>query len=308
MSDPAKVRIRCGPCRARRAYRTDAALSRRRTSCAATYSLSTETPLKTEAHHLAVLEAKLFPAELVPITADAIAQYTWITSRLAPIGYGAALADAHGRAVASNLELAALLRSPEALADVGEAATVNASRSERETIANAYDRARAAAVATYKRQIAEQIAATPKHKLAEAASAYLTELAAEAEAERVAAAAVEAERAAAAAVEAERVAAVVAERARLAEVSRAAAAAALEMEAARERDQIAARIALAEAVAARIQAHGITEIRLGDGALYDVTSISGSEGFGIGGGHGVQFLARVNAALDRLDKQAADAH
>jgi hypothetical protein len=137
---------------------------------------------------LAAADARLFPSDLLPMTADALKQYEWITSRFGPVGYGAALAAAHARALASNPDLAALMRSPEAVADVGEAATVHATPADDfEPIAVTCSRARSAAITAYKQAVAKQIAEAASHPLGKHARAFLAAARAreQAEAERI---------------------------------------------------------------------------------------------------------------------------
>jgi hypothetical protein len=105
-------------------------------------------------------EAEVFPTTLAPTTADAIAEYTWRTSRLPAAGYGTSLAQIHRRAVVDHPELARLLRSQDALDDVGAAAAQLAYPGPGETHAVAGARAAAIACAEYKLAIGRHVAET----------------------------------------------------------------------------------------------------------------------------------------------------
>lgn len=158
-------------------------------------------------------EAALYPLDLAPTSAEAIAEYTWHTSRFGVVGYGERLADLHARALVSHPQLARLLRSREAFDDIGTAAAQRASPAHNlEAHATAQARAWVSAVARYKLDLEAQIAAVDGHELGDAARQLLrcealsVRLAAvKARHEAHAAAEIEIERAAAASVAAESV-------------------------------------------------------------------------------------------------------
>lgn len=117
---------------------------------------------------------KLFPLEIAPATADALAEYAWRTNRLAAADYGDRLAEIHGRAVVGHPELACLLRSQEALEDIGRAAAQLAAPVDRlETHVAAGARAATKARMRYELAIAQQLAAADDHKLSRAARELL---------------------------------------------------------------------------------------------------------------------------------------
>ncbi|MEO9184077.1 MAG: hypothetical protein ABI467_11340 [Kofleriaceae bacterium] len=117
--------------------------------------------------------AKLFPLELAPVTGDTIAQYAALTSRLGAAGYAAGLASYHARSIEAHPELAAALRSQEALADVEAAATHFATPERHEPHAVAGARAAAVARRQYETMIAAQLVAVEGHPLAPSARALL---------------------------------------------------------------------------------------------------------------------------------------
>lgn len=106
-------------------------------------------------------------------TSDALAQYRFVIERLAPRGYGTALAAAHGRALAAgNDALAALLRSVTAIEDVAAAAESLAETFDGTPISVARAAAADVAVGTFKLRCAEQLTAAAG-PLAKPARAYL---------------------------------------------------------------------------------------------------------------------------------------
>jgi hypothetical protein len=110
--------------------------------------------------------AVMFPSDLQPTPSDAISAYAWYVGRLGPLGYGDSMADLHRRSLRSHPALAGLLRSPEALADVGEAAASRAPSGEHATSADAARR-------RYQLAVARQLAESPGHELAAGARAFL---------------------------------------------------------------------------------------------------------------------------------------
>jgi hypothetical protein len=248
---------------------------------------------------------QLFPSANAPTNADTLASYVFHTGRFGSLGYDGRMADLHARSLESDPDLARMLRSREAIEDCGIAAEHRAHPSHPlESTADASRRANGEAQKRYRRAIAEQLAALVGHELRAAAKVYLAGCAAAEREQAERQAAIAREKSAADEAAAEKLAAERAERARLAAVSSEAKTRALEFEHARDRERMSARLAIAEAVAARILHHGLTEIRLNDG-LYDVSNLATSGGeFGIGGGHGIRFLLAVNDAIDRLEAAA----
>jgi hypothetical protein len=118
--------------------------------------------------------AVLFPEELHPVPADAIAEYAWRTGRLLAPNYCENLAELHRRSIKAHPALSRLLLSPEALADVAAAAASCATpASFQETHREAGDRAGAAARARYTVLIARQLAAVEGHEHGDAARALV---------------------------------------------------------------------------------------------------------------------------------------
>jgi hypothetical protein len=211
----------------------------------------------------AAAESTLFPVEIAPTTADAVALYAHHIERIPVVGYGSHLAALHARSVTSYPELAALCRSADALADVGAAAAAHAVPDRLEHHAAAGARAAAEAHRRYQRAIAETLAAAPGHPLGDAARAYLAvqDLIA-----RVAAARARHEqhaRAELARVEVERQAAARAIADKTVERVRAAEAAAAEARAAAATTEQELRAARAAALTARLRASGLRSLRVG---------------------------------------------
>lgn len=248
-------------------------------------------------------EQALFPSAIAPTSADTIRAYEWHTSRLGAAGYDAALAALHARSLATDPAFAALLRSPEALADVEAAAMRYAHpSSERESMSDAQRRAGREAVARYRRTIATQLAETPGD-LQHPARVLLDHFAAEdrAAAERVA----DVERARAEREQAEqaREAAKRAELVKLADVARAAQA---EVDALADAHLVAhrgARLAHRRALAARLRASGLVDLRIGR-SLYAVQDLLGGGDPGLDWEPG--FLAAIQRVLDEHDARAVD--
>jgi hypothetical protein len=242
-------------------------------------------------------ERRLFPISITPTSADTLALYAFHIGRLGHQNYGQALAGLHARSTESHPEYAALLRSPEAIEDVGVAA-MHCAPNEAAAQARAADEAREG----YRRLIAQQLA-QGGHQLSKHAKAFLAECAARdrAEAERLAV--VEAERAAAEQAAAEEREAKRAEAARLADVARAADAEVAQLQYASAEAQKRARLALRAAVEARLRGSGLREIRVA-GGLYDVASLLAS-GSGEGPGLDVDIgmLRGISAALDHHEEQ-----
>lgn len=166
--------------------------------------------------NLEAAERELFPVALVARSRDTVAAYEFHTSRLGAAGYASGLAVLHARALQGDAELAAMFRSPEALADVGIAAERFATPAhDREPIGVACARASAAAIASYKKAISEQLAGAEGHELAAVARRYLEAIAAEARAQAAERDRAEAARAAAEQAEAEQRAKAQAEREKL---------------------------------------------------------------------------------------------
>ncbi|MDQ3299966.1 MAG: hypothetical protein M3619_25585 [Myxococcota bacterium] len=219
-----------------------------------------------------IAEAKLFPADLVPINADTIALYGHHLGRFPLVGFGDAAALVHGRAVVTHPDLAACFRSAYFLEEIDGATAQFAPRLALDAAGTT--RAIAEARARYQRSIAAQIVAVREHDLAASAREWLacevleTRLAAaKARHEEHAGAELaraEADRRAAARVVAERTA----ERVR---------AAALQAEQARaqlahaEREHSALR---GEALAARVRASGLDALRVGS-RWFDAAEIAG---------------------------------
>ncbi|HMG57371.1 MAG TPA: hypothetical protein VK601_27920 [Kofleriaceae bacterium] len=241
----------------------------------------------------AAAEATMFPSELTPTTADAIAAYTWHTARLAAPAYGERLADLHRRAMATHPALAELMRSVDALDDVGAAAASLANADRGETHAAAGARAAAAARRRYQRDVADQLAEAPGHELAASARALLAVENLEA---RVAAESARREEHAAAELarelESRRAAdrAVIdrsAQRVREAETRAADARAAAAMTAAEYRKL------RAEAFIQRLKLSDLKHVRVGgDGALYAIADLVETAGE-----MSIEQLARFEAAL-----------
>jgi hypothetical protein len=248
-------------------------------------------------------EARLFPTSITPTGADAISAYAWLTQRLAPHGYGDALAALHARSIATHPELAAIFRSPEAVEDVGVAAMQAAA-----STGTPRDVAAAEARERYKRAIAKQLAEFNGHVLSAPAKAFLADRAARDRAEADRLAAIEAERAAAEQAAAEERAAKLAEAARLAEVARAADAEVARLEYASADAKKRAYLALRAAVEARLRSSGLREISVA-GGLYDTESLLAA-----GGGEGqpgldvgLSMLRGISGALDKLEQTEARA-
>jgi hypothetical protein len=122
----------------------------------------------------AAAEAILFPSAITPTTADAVALYDSLISRLDRSRFAEGLELIHLRALTSHPALAALCRSREALDDIGAAASwAAAPESQRETTGAAIARFAAEARARYQLAIARQIGDVPEHELADAALALI---------------------------------------------------------------------------------------------------------------------------------------
>lgn len=75
------------------------------------------------AAELAAIEAKVFPTNIPPVSADAIKAYEFHTGRLSLARFGDGMADLHRRSLDEHPELALMLRTADpALADVAAAA------------------------------------------------------------------------------------------------------------------------------------------------------------------------------------------
>ena len=113
-----------------------------------------------DAEHAAA-ERVVFSPEIMPVSADEIAAYAHFIAGHHQRGYDVALAGDHLRALPGWPALARRFRSPEALADVAQAAAACcAGPLGTETLGQAQARDAAAAVARYKRAIAAQLAST----------------------------------------------------------------------------------------------------------------------------------------------------
>lgn len=253
-------------------------------------------------------ESLLFPNAILPRSRDTIAQYEFLTSRLGAADYASKLLTLHQRSLASDAELASLLRSPEALDDVHTAAGRYAAAGERETIASAQQRAGRAARDNYKRAIAEQLAGADGHELQGAARAYLEQQASRDRAAAVERERAEQQRAAAERAAAEKRAAEQAERERLASAAEQACRRARGLADRRANELEATRRALAATVAERIRHHKLSTLRIG-GGLYAAEGIVGDEHseLGIGAGHSLEFLLDASAAIDRIEADKREA-
>jgi hypothetical protein len=242
------------------------------------------------------------------ITADSIAMYTFLASKCPALAYGDRMATHHGSALVEHPALALLLRSAEALADVGEAAALRAHPQHMsESHAQAVDRVSRAARRRYQLAIARQLAEHPGHELADAARAMvaaegLAQRLAVAQAEHEARARAQAELEAQQKAEADRVARdadrklvkdIVAQRRR-----------APVLAPPDERAEFAYRVALNKALAQRLRASELEDIRM-SGGLYSVRQMIASAESDMGGFSQEQILG-LDAALDmNLDRARA---
>jgi len=210
----------------------------------------------------AAAEELLFPTAVEPVSADTVALFAFHIGRFVLAGYGDALAALHARSLATHPELAWCCRQASSLEDAGNAAAQFAPRLAQDP-AVAAD----AAVAKFKRTIAEQLAAADGHELQHAARVVLAGLDAAVREEAERAAAAEREQAAAA----EQAAAEQA--AKRAEAERLRADTAAAEEASRSADAIAAavrenyRASRARRLVAELEVSGIATLRIPGGRM-----------------------------------------
>jgi hypothetical protein len=249
-------------------------------------------------------ERKLFPFELTPVPADAIAAYAWHIDRLNQRRYGDELAMVHQRALNGHPALAQLCRTHDAVTDVSNAAGTYATAAHsRETHATAALRVAEEGRRRYQRLIAKQLADLVGHELRDAAQSYLE---AEAHEERLDAAKARHEahaRTELEQVEIERKTVARAESALAVGKVRDAEAAAADARAKATLAEREYRKLRAEAFAQRLRASGLKQLRVGRG---DGAELYGVDDLLVGAtanGYTLETLAKYEAALAKHEAE-----